>query len=214
MIRRASVALTAMLLIAACSTTLPNPSPTPSSNASASPSASPSSVAPSGSASVAPGSPGATATSSATTAADCPVQPSSGKLPSDRLLNVQTASGPDGDQFTLVFGGSSIGPGGTPTGELAVAKAPYTFAGSGQAITMIGHRVIQIILRNMSLAADTGDAVYAGPREVKTTFATLRHAVLFDESEGQYGWYLGFDGPGCVTLTTAANTVVVTFAPR
>ena len=30
----------------------------------------------------------------------------------------------------------------------------------------------------------------------------LKQVTLYDESEGVVGWYIGFDGPGCVRLTT------------
>ena len=33
--------------------------------------------------------------------------------------------------------------------------------------------------------------------------------VLFDESEGQMGWYIGYDGPACVTLTREGDDVLV-----
>jgi hypothetical protein len=74
--------------------------------------------------------------------------------------------------------------------------------------------VLQLRFMNMSLVADTGDPTYDGEREFKPKLAVLRHAVEFDESEGQIGWYLGYDGPGCVTLGRNGNDVTLSFAAQ
>ena len=54
----------------------------------------------------------------------------------------------------------------------------------------------------MSLQNDAGEETYTGAREMRTDdpSRSLRHVVIFDESEGQIGWYIGYDGPACVTL--------------
>ena len=36
--------------------------------------------------------------------------------------------------------------------------------------------------------------------------------LMFDESEGQVGWYLGYDGPACVTLGREGTDVIVSIA--
>jgi hypothetical protein len=36
--------------------------------------------------------------------------------------------------------------------------------------------------------------------------------VLYDASEGIVGWYIGYDGPGCVTLARVGSAVTVTIA--
>ena len=64
----------------------------------------------------------------------------------------------------------------------------------------------------MSLQNDAGEETYAGPAEVKPALPALRHAVLYDASEGVVGWYVGYDGPGCVTLARVGTTVTVTIA--
>ena len=77
---------------------------------------------------------------------------------------------------------------------------------------MDGDRVIQVRFMHMSLQSDTGQEVYKGPTTVKPGLPALRQATLFDSFEGQMGYYVGFDGPGCVTLARAGQTVVLTFA--
>jgi hypothetical protein len=135
-----------------------------------------------------------------------------GTLPSDRLVNVTASSGGGADTLTFIFGNPSIGsPAGIPMGELSLAEPPYTFGASGLPITMVGDRVLLVVFRHMSLAADTGDPVYTGPAELTPNLAVLRHAVEYDESEGVIGWYVGFDGPHCATLARAGNQVTISF---
>ncbi len=33
---------------------------------------------------------------------------------------------------------------------------------------------------------------------------------MFDESEGVVGWYVGYDGTGCVTVSRDGPTVILT----
>jgi hypothetical protein len=129
------------------------------------------------------------------------------------MTDVKVSSTADADIITFVFGKSSLpGPAGQPRGDLAVAEPPYTEAGSGAAIKMQGEHVLQLRFIHMSLSADTGDPTYDGPRSFKPDLSVLRHAVEFDESEGQIGWYIGYDGPGCVTLGRDGDNVIVAFA--
>jgi hypothetical protein len=142
----------------------------------------------------------------------CPVVAEDGRAPSDRLLDVGFQSGGGVDTFTFHFGRNSIGsPAGPPTGEMSLAEPPYTEGPSGLPIDMDGQRVLQVVFRQMSLSSDTGDLVYKGPPEVRPDLQSLKHAVMYDQSEGVIGWYLGYDGTDCVTLTRAGNDVTVSF---
>jgi hypothetical protein len=133
--------------------------------------------------------------------------------PTDRLVNVSASTSGDQDLLVFEFGNMSVpGPGGPPKGEFSVAKKPYTEGASGRPIKMDGQRVVQIVYRGMSLVADTGDLVYQGPPELQPDLTALKHAVEYDESEGVIGWYAGFDGPGCVTVSREGNDVIVAFA--
>ncbi len=133
--------------------------------------------------------------------------------PTDRLVDVSASTAGDQDQLIFHFGNMSVpGPGGPPTGRLSVAKKPYTEGASGRPIDMQGERVVQVVFQGMSLVADTGDLVYTGPPELQPDLTALKHAVEFDESEGVIGWYIGFDGPGCVTISRDGMDVIVAFA--
>jgi hypothetical protein len=157
--------------------------------------------------------PTAKPTASPTTAAPCPIKPETGPLASDRLVNVVASTTPDADLLTFVFGHMSVpGPGGPPTGEFSAAEPPYTFGPSGLPIIMAGDHVAQVVFRGMSLIADTGDLVYTGPADLSPDLPALKHAVEYDESEGVIGWYVGYDGTGCVTLSRSGDNVVLSFA--
>lgn len=205
----AATMIAIVVLAGACTQATPSltPSPSPSSTATATPSSAPPS--PASATPVITASPTASPTPLET---PCPVTKQTGNLPSDRLLNVVAASSGGFDTLTFVFGNPSLpGPAGTPTGELTLAEPPYTFGPSGLPITMVGERVLQLVFRHLSLSADTGEPVYTGPAELKPDLAVLKHAVEFDESEGQIGWYVGYDGPHCATLSTIGTSLVLSF---
>jgi hypothetical protein len=207
----ATTFLVCLFLVSACTQATQSPSPSPSASPSAAASAS---SAPSASPSASPAAtPTPTASPSPTPVADCEVKPQEGLLASDRMTDVVISSTADADLITFVFGRASLpGPAGQPRGDLMVAEKPYTQASSGQAIDMQGDHVLQVRFTHMSLSADTGDLTYNGPDEFTPDLPALRHAVMFDMSEGQIGWYIGYDGPGCVTLGRAGNDVTISFA--
>lgn len=212
--RRRSVVATTLiacvLIASACTQATVSPSPSPSASASATASLAPS-ASPVATASPT-SSPTPPPTASPTPVADCVVKPQEGPLSSDRMTDVKISSTADGDLITFVFGNASLpGPGGQPRGDLMVAEAPYTESGSGQPIDMRGEHVLQLRFMHMSLSSDTGDLTYDGPDEFKPDTTILRHAFMFDAFEGQVGWYIGYDGPGCVTLGRSGNNVTVAF---
>jgi hypothetical protein len=139
------------------------------------------------------------------------VDPQTGVLPSDRFTDIRVSTDSAADRLTFVFGNASLsGPAGPPKGSLTVAKPPYTHGASGAPIDMNGDHVVQIRFSGMSLSNDVGQETYAGPAEVSPDLPALRHAVMYDASEGIVGWYVGYDGPGCVTLARVGNTLTLT----
>jgi hypothetical protein len=201
----------AALVATGCATTPSSPSPSPNSTpspaasgaASATPSAAPTSAP----------SPGPSSTPSPTVApsvATCDALPQTGQLPSDRFTDLKVSTGADADRLTFVFGNPSLpGPVGPPQGSLEVAVPPFTQAASGAPIAVVGQHVVQVRFSGMSLANDVGQPTYAGTPELKPDLTALRHAVLFDASEGVIGWYVGYDGSGCLTLVRNGNDVTL-----
>ena len=141
----------------------------------------------------------------------CPVEAQTGRLPSDRLTDIEVLGPPGRDIVRFVFGEDSIDSVGPSTGTLEVAVPPFTGGSSGLPLEVKGEHVLQVVFKGMSLQNDVGQPVYDGPRdfEVADRSRSLRHVVLFDEFEGQSGWYVGYDGPGCVTLAREGDAVVL-----
>jgi hypothetical protein len=146
------------------------------------------------------------------TAAACPVTEQTGMLPSDRLVDLSISSTPTHDLLTFVFAPSTPGPGGPPQGTLSAARPPFSFAGSGQEFPLLGQHAIQLRFSAMTIASESGEATYHGPVDVKPGLPALREAIQFDASEGIVAWYVGYDGPGCVTLVREGNDVTVMIA--
>ena len=200
------------LSVAACSPTPgPTGSPSAASSSAVAPSASAAASTPASSpvASQGPSSPSAPIAS----AAACPVEGQSGLLPSDRLVDLAISSTATHDLLTFVFAASTTGsPAGPPRGTLEAAQPPLSFAGSGLPIDLLGQHVVRLRFSGMTIASESGEATYRGPTDVKPDLPALREAIQFDASEGIVGWYVGYDGPGCVTLARHGNDVTVMIA--
>jgi len=197
------------LVVAACAGATPSASPSASaSSPSPAPTATPSPTptpSPSPTASAAP--------SPSQAAGPCAVEPQTGTLPSDRFTSLVITSGPKADRLTFAFGNESLpGPAAPPVGSLEVALPPFTAAASGRPIDLLGQHAIAVKFSGMSLSNDVGQPTYDGPSEYKPNLPAVKEAVLFDASEGQIGWYVGYDGDGCVTLARVGNTITVSIA--
>jgi len=205
---RRSFAIILLLVVAGCGPTSPSASPGGTSSAVASPPTPASNASASGQASAS-----ATNTAPASvgpSSAACPALPQTGVLPSDRFVNVKVAAGATADRLTFVFGNASLpGPASPPQGALEVARPPYTEAGSGAPIAIEGQHVVQVRFTGMSLSNDVGQPTYNGPSEVTPDLVALQNAILFDASEGVIGWYVGYDGSGCLTLVRESNEVML-----
>ena len=214
-----STAVGVAFLVAACSSTSPTPAPSavatsvPSSTATPLPSAAPSSVP---SPSTAVTSPAATTPASpGGSAAACAALPPSGVLPSDRFTHVLVVPGDTTDSLRFVFGDPSLpGPASPPMGTLVVAKPPYTNAGSGAPISVDGDHVLQLTFTGMSLQNDVGQPTYDGPADIRQNLPALRQTVLYDASEGVIGWYIGYDGDGCVSLIDDGRGLLLSINQR
>jgi hypothetical protein len=153
----------------------------------------------------------ATTTPTPAEAGPCPVSPRNGRLPSDRMTDVRISSTATSDLVTFVFGPSSfpVPPQGPSEGSLEAALEPYTQAASGLPVDVTGERVAQLRFAGMSLSNDTGQLTYDGPLEFRPDLSALKSVVDYDYSEGVIGWYIGYDGDGCITLSTDSSGVTV-----
>ncbi len=213
----ASLIVVLALLVAACSSAggSAGPSATPVATPTASSSAVPS-VSPTPAATATPAmSPSPTAFPSSSSvpsgsASACVLRPTDIALPSDRFVAIAVSSTATADRLTFTFGNPSLpGPPSPPKGSLTFAKPPFTQAASGAPIDLVGAHALMLRFTGMSLQNDAGQPTYDGPIDLKPDLTTLRHAVLFDASEGIIGWYVGYDGAGCVAFVRAGNDLVI-----
>lgn len=210
-----AVAASVALVLAACGTSTPTTASTPPS-ASGSPalSTATASTIPSGSAplstATASTSPVPSPTPSAAPTA-CPLEPQTGRLPSDRIVDVIISRAGSADLVTFVFGDPSLlaPPAGASKGSLDPAEPPFTNAASGLPIKVDGERVAQVRFSGMLLSNDVGQPTYDGPTDFRPDLPALRSVVAYDLFEGVSGWYIGYDGRGCVTLTSDSRSVTV-----
>ena len=141
----------------------------------------------------------------------CVVEPQTGILPSDRMSTIEVLGLPGRDVIRFNFGESSIDQVGVPRGALDVAVPPFIGGSSGLPMDVHGEHVLEVVFKGMSLQNDVGQPTFEGPREVEATdpARALRHVVLYDEFEGQMGWYIGYDGAGCLSLSREGDSVVL-----
>ncbi len=209
--RRLTIIVLALvgLFAAACGPTAPSASPSTAA-ASSTPSASVTASQAAPTATIVP----TVTPSSSTAAVSCDLKPQTGTLPSDRLTDVQILGVPGSDVVRFEFSPGSLTPAGPPVGSLDAATPPFTEGASGLPIDLQGEKALQVVFRHMSLQNDAGEETFTGEREMRWSDSSrsLRHVVLFDESEGQLGWYIGYDGPACVTLSREGDNVVVAIA--
>ncbi|MGK2850073.1 MAG: AMIN-like domain-containing (lipo)protein [Candidatus Limnocylindrales bacterium] len=144
-------------------------------------------------------------------ATPCTTTFQTGRLPSDRMVDVVVASAGSQDLVTFVFGDLSLPepPQGPSEGELNVAIPPFTHASSGLPIDVDGEHVLEIRFTSMSLSNDLGQPTYDGDLDFRPALPALRTVVNFDMSEGHVSWLIGYDGQGCVTLSSDARSVTV-----
>lgn len=200
-----------VLVLAACAST-PGLTGSPAGTLTSPPPVSTGAASPSGTAPSDMPSAGRASTSPVASAAACPVTKQTGLLPSDRLVDLAISSTPTHDLLTFVFAPSSPSPAGPARGTLEAAKPPFSFAGSGQTFDLLGQHAVQLRFSGMTLANETGEATYHGPTDAKPDLTVLREAIEYDASEGIVGWYVGYDGAGCVTLARQGNDVTVMIA--
>lgn len=125
----------------------------------------------------------------------CPIEPTSGRLASDRLLDVVVD--PGGTWVRFRFGPSS-GPAGQ--GRLEAAEPPFDQTASGQAIEVDGERVVRLHFEGLVLFDDLGNPTYGGSDRMAPVGGPIRDVVVEEAFEGVMNWLVGFDGPACVRL--------------
>jgi hypothetical protein len=125
----------------------------------------------------------------------CPVAPTSGRLTSDRLVGVVVD--PAGMWVRFQFG-PSTGPAGQ--GRLELATPPFDQTASGEAIEVVGERVVRIHFDGLLLFDELGNPTYGGPDRIRPAVGPIRDVVVEEAFEGVMNWLVGVDGPACIRL--------------
>jgi len=217
-VRSFATAAGVAMLVAACGLTTLSSSPFTTATPSAATPSTPPSTAPSGgtspAASASPPEATATAGASAPAPTACPIEPQTGRLPSDRIVDVTISGSESADLVTFVFGDSSLPtpPQGSSKGSLDAAQPPYSHGSSGLPIQVDGTSVAQVRFSGMAISNDVGQPTYDGPVDFRPNRAALKTVVAYDMSEGVMGWFIGYDGGGCVTLSSDPRSVSVSIA--
>ena len=164
--------------------------------------------------SVTPAPPTVRPSASPTAAAVCPIAAQTGRLPSDRMIDVTVASLDGADIVTFTFGESSLPepPQGVSEGLLETASPPYVEGASGLPVDVTGEHVARLRFSGMSIMNDVGLPTYDGRMDFRPDLPALRTLVNSEMFEGVIGWYIGYDGGGCVTLGSDETSVTVTIA--
>ncbi|MBI2762271.1 MAG: hypothetical protein HYX54_00720 [Chloroflexi bacterium] len=129
----------------------------------------------------------------------CAVISQDGVLRSNTLLNMTVDSDGVSDRVTFTFGPMAPGPTGG-TGRLAAVSPPFTMAGSGEPVEVLGSHFVGLRLDGMLIADDAGQAIYQGPITLQPSMIAIRDIEQIDGFEGVYNFIIGYDGAGCVGL--------------
>src|SRR5690606_6359513 len=100
-------------------------------------------------------------------------------------------------------------PQGPSDGSLEAVEPPYTHASSGLPIELRGEHVVRVRFSGMSIMNDIGEPTYDGELEFRPDLPALKDVVNMDMFEGIVGWYIAYDGPGCVSLRSEGRDVTV-----
>ena len=141
----------------------------------------------------------------------CVVVPQTGVLRSNTLIDLTVDSDGVSDRLTFTFGPVAAGPTGG-MGRLSGAVPPFTAAGSGLPVDVLGTHFVELHLDGMLIFDEAGDPFFKGATSLKPDMLALKDIEETDGFEGVYNFVIGYDGNGCVGLTgnTAAGSLTIT----
>ncbi len=141
----------------------------------------------------------------------CQVVAQGGLLRSNTLTGTALDSDGVSDRITFTFGPTAPGPTGS-SGRLTVVTPPFTQAGSGLPVTVLGSRFVELHLDGMLMVDDAGNQVYQGETSLRPDMIAIKSIEETDGFEGVYNFVIGYDGSGCVGLSddAAAGSLTIT----
>jgi hypothetical protein len=143
--------------------------------------------------------------------AGCPVVEQSGPLFSNTLVDVGVDSDGLTDRVTFTLGepASMIR---NPVGSLRAAEPPFIEDGSGEEVEVLGQHHLELRLDPMSMFDDAGQPTFIGEGTIKPNMLTLKQVELTGAFEGIFLFVIGYDGAGCVALTSDEAMRTITIA--
>ena len=93
----------------------------------------------------------------------------------------------------------------TPAGHLEEAFPPFTADPSGLPLDVVGSRFVKVSFDGQTLVDVSGTPTYTGDTRIEGAGA-IAEVVQEGAYEGVSSWLIGFDGPGCVSLSVDAAT--------
>jgi hypothetical protein len=176
-------ALTLVLTLAAC---VPAPSPAPSGGPTPAPSP------------TAGGQP-------------CPFAEQSGPLFTNTLVDVEVDSDGLTDRVTFTLGEPAFMI-QNPTGTLRAVEPPFIEDGSGEEVDVLGEHHLELRMDPMSMFDEAGEPTFIGEGTITPAMLSLRQVELTGAFEGIFLFVIGYDGAGCVALTSDEATRTITIA--
>lgn len=144
-------------------------------------------------------------------ASPCAIVAEDGKLPSDRLVDVDLRTTASADLVIFRFGEPSGVISGSE-GRLREVFPPFVEGASGLPVEVPGQRFVEIGFEGLFLYDGEGTPTYAGERRLEPGYPAVAVLVNVEEFEGYSTWILGLDGPGCVELDLSGGTLTVAIA--
>ena len=140
--------------------------------------------------------------------APCPVAEQSGPLFTNTLVDVAVGSDGLTDVVTFTLG-DPVDMILNPTGTIRPVEPPFTEDGSGEVVEILGEHHLELRLEPMSPFDAAGNPTFVGEGTITPDLLTLKQVELTGAFEGVYAFVIGYDGSGCVTLSSdeASRTI-------
>lgn len=141
----------------------------------------------------------------------CPFAEQSGPLFTNTLVDVEVDSDGLTDRVTFTLGEPAFML-QNPTGTLRAVDPPFIEDGSGEEVPVLGEHHLELRMDPMSMFDEAGEPTFIGEGTIRPGMLSLKQVELTGAFEGIYFFVIGYDGSGCVTLSSDEATRTITIA--
>ena len=153
-----------------------------------------------------------TATPAPTTGSGgCPLAEQSGPLFTNTLVDVGVDSDGLTDRVTFTLG-DPVDMIINPRGTIRPVEPPFIEDGSGEAVEVLGEHHLELRMDPMQMFDAAGNPTFVGEGTITPNFLSLKQVELTGGFEGIYLFVIGWDGGGCVTLSSDEPSRTITIA--